>query len=89
MDHEVVAAGRRPAAGQAERARLINTRQIIVPRSSGVDASSGDGMMFIIEPLMFFGALIVSYLYFNKIKSNENTLLHSSGIRSGRASAFS
>jgi len=39
--------------------------------------------------LMFLGALIVSYLYFNKIKSNENTLLHSSGIRSGRASSFS
>jgi hypothetical protein len=32
---------------------------------------------------MFLGALIVSYLYFNKIESNENTLLHSSGIRSG------
>jgi hypothetical protein len=89
LDHEVVAARRRPAAGQAERARLINTRQIIVRRSSGVDASSGDGMMFIIDQLMLLGALIVSYLYFNKTKSNENTLLHSSGIRSGRASAFS
>jgi len=46
-------------------------------------------MMFIIDPLMFLGALIVSYLYFNRINSNENSLLHSSGIRTGRASSFS
>jgi hypothetical protein len=46
--------------------------------------SSGDGIQFIIDPLLFLGALIVSYWYFNKIKSNQNTLLHSSELRSGR-----
>ncbi len=46
-------------------------------------------MMFIIDPLMFLGALIVSYLYFNRINSNENSLLRSSGIRTGRAFSFS
>ncbi|HYR89174.1 MAG TPA: DoxX family protein [Terriglobia bacterium] len=29
--------------------------------------SVGDGIIFVIDPLLFFGALIVSYLYFNKI----------------------
>jgi len=29
--------------------------------------SSGDSMMFVIDPLLFLGALIVSYVYFNKI----------------------
>ncbi|HEX9303240.1 MAG TPA: DoxX family protein [Thermoanaerobaculia bacterium] len=31
--------------------------------------SSGDGVMFIIDPLMFFGVLTVSYLYLRKIKA--------------------
>jgi hypothetical protein len=30
--------------------------------------SSGDGILFVIDPLIFLGILIVSYLYFNKIK---------------------
>jgi Zn-dependent protease with chaperone function len=46
--------------------------------------ASGDGIPFIIDPLLFLGALIVSYWYFNKIKSDQNILLHSSGLRSGR-----
>jgi len=29
--------------------------------------SSGDGILFVIDPLMFLGVLIVSYLYFGKI----------------------
>jgi hypothetical protein len=28
--------------------------------------SSGDGILFVIDPLLFLGALIVSYLYFTK-----------------------
>lgn len=46
--------------------------------------SSGDSIPFIIDPLLFLGALIVSYWYFNKIKTDQNILLHSSGLRSGR-----
>ena len=29
--------------------------------------SVGDGVMFVIDPLLFFGALVVSYFYFHKI----------------------
>jgi hypothetical protein len=29
--------------------------------------SSGDGVLFVIDPLLFLGALIVSYRYFHKI----------------------
>ena len=29
--------------------------------------SSGDPILFVIDPLLFLGALIVSYVYFNKI----------------------
>lgn len=36
--------------------------------------SSGDGMLFVIDPLIFLGVLIVSYLYSNKIKSNQRIL---------------
>jgi hypothetical protein len=32
-------------------------------------ASVGDGLLFIIDPLLFLGALIVSYRYFNKLNS--------------------
>ena len=46
--------------------------------------STGDGIQFIIDPLLFLGALIVSYWYFNKIKSNQNSLLDASALRSGR-----
>ena len=45
--------------------------------------SSGDGIPFIIDPLLFLGALIVSYSYFNRIKSKQNILLDSSRVRSG------
>lgn len=31
--------------------------------------SSGDGLLFIIDPLIFLGILTVSYVYFNKIRS--------------------
>ena len=30
--------------------------------------SSGDGPLFVIDPLLFLGALAVSYTYFNKLK---------------------
>jgi DoxX-like family len=39
--------------------------------------SVGDGVMFVIDPLLFFGALIVSYAYFNKIA--DEPLKHESG----------
>src|SRR6266536_5152613 len=29
--------------------------------------SSGDGILFVVDPLMFLVALVVSYLYFNKL----------------------
>jgi hypothetical protein len=31
--------------------------------------SSGDGIMFVIDPLLFLGALIVSYIYFDRLAS--------------------
>jgi hypothetical protein len=34
--------------------------------------SSGDGILFVIDPLLFLGALIVSYVYFNRINRHEN-----------------
>ena len=33
--------------------------------------SSGDGILFVVDPLMFLGALVVSYLYFNKLNRLE------------------
>ena len=33
--------------------------------------SSGDGILFIIDPLIFLGVLIVSYLYFRKMKGSR------------------
>jgi hypothetical protein len=35
--------------------------------------SSGDGPLFVIDPLLFLGALAVSYSYFNKLKMGETT----------------
>ena len=35
--------------------------------------SSGDGILFIIDPLMFLGVLVVSYLYFRKIDGSRGT----------------
>ena len=35
--------------------------------------SVGDSAMFVIDPLLFFGALIVSYLYFNKMADEPLT----------------
>lgn len=32
--------------------------------------SSGDGILFVIDPLLFLGVLIVSYLYLKRIKTN-------------------
>ncbi len=34
--------------------------------------STGDGLLYIIDPSLFLVVLIVSYLYFNKIKSNKD-----------------
>jgi hypothetical protein len=36
--------------------------------------SSGDGIMFIIDPLIFLSILTVSYLYFNRIRSYKSSL---------------
>jgi hypothetical protein len=33
--------------------------------------SSGDGIMFIVDPLLFLSVLIVSYSYFNKIQDDK------------------
>ena len=32
---------------------------------------SGDSILFVVDPLMFLGALVVSYLYFNKLNRLE------------------
>src|SRR5947209_2170344 len=34
--------------------------------------SSGDGILFVVDPLMFLVALVVSYLYFNKLNRLEH-----------------
>ena len=34
--------------------------------------ASGDGILFVIDPLMFLGVLIVSYLYFGKIRGSRS-----------------
>jgi Zn-dependent protease with chaperone function len=39
--------------------------------------SSGDGIMFIIDPLIFLGVLIISYWYFGKIERRKKAV----GIR--------
>ena len=41
--------------------------------------SSGDGFIFIIDPLIFLGVLTVSYLYFWKIERRKKAM----GIRNG------
>jgi hypothetical protein len=33
--------------------------------------SSGDPLLFVIDPLLFFGALVTSYVYFNKLNRHE------------------
>ena len=48
--------------------------------------SSGDGLMFVIDPLLFLGALIVSYRYFHKLNPEHATVLteaRSPALRSG------
>jgi hypothetical protein len=37
--------------------------------------SSGDGPLFVIDPLLFLGALAVSYWYFNRLKTSESAAL--------------
>jgi DoxX-like family len=34
--------------------------------------SSGDPLLFVIDPLLFLGALITSYVYFNKLNRHED-----------------
>jgi hypothetical protein len=34
--------------------------------------SSGDPLLFIIDPLLFLGALVTSYVYFNKLNRHEH-----------------
>jgi hypothetical protein len=34
--------------------------------------SSGDPLLFVIDPLLFFGALVTSYAYFNKLNRHEH-----------------
>ena len=33
--------------------------------------SSGDPLLFVIDPLLFLGALVTSYLFFNKLNRRE------------------
>ena len=40
---------------------------IILISASIAHFSSGDGVLFVIDPLLFLGALIVSYWHFNKL----------------------
>jgi hypothetical protein len=35
--------------------------------------SSGDGIMFVIDPLLFLGTLTVSYVYFNKLEDARSS----------------
>ena len=57
--------------------------------------SSGDSMMFVIDPLLFLGALIVSYVYFTKITGLRrgqvlrDAVEREDLIRGGRAHAAS
>jgi len=57
--------------------------------------SSGDSMMFVIDPLLFLGALIVSYVYFTKITGLRrgqvlrDVVEREDLIRGGRAHAAS
>jgi hypothetical protein len=34
--------------------------------------SSGDPLLFVIDPLLFLGALVTSYVYFNKLNRDED-----------------
>jgi DoxX-like family len=43
---------------------------IILISASIAHFSSGDGVMFVVDPLLFFCVLIVSYRYWNKLNSN-------------------
>src|SRR5712675_1259351 len=38
--------------------------------------SSGDSIPFVIDPLLFLGALITSYVYFNKLDRREQNAYH-------------
>ena len=33
--------------------------------------SSGDALLFVVDPLLFLGALVTSYIYFNKLNRHE------------------
>jgi hypothetical protein len=55
---------------------------IVLVSGSIAHFSSGDGIMFVIDPLLFLGVLIVSYLYSNKLKGVRHE------PKSGAASLF-
>jgi DoxX-like family len=42
---------------------------IVLSSASIAHFSSGDGIMFVVDPLVFFGVLIISYLYWNKARN--------------------
>jgi hypothetical protein len=43
--------------------------------------SVGDRIIFVIDPLLFFGALVVSYMYFHRIADESFVREHSSKSR--------
>jgi DoxX-like family len=45
---------------------------ITLVSASIAHSSSGDSIMFMIDPLIFLGILIISYYYFNKSKRNKD-----------------
>jgi hypothetical protein len=47
---------------------------ITLVSASIAHSSSGDGFLFVIDPLLFLGALIVSYLYFTKLRSKRRVV---------------
>lgn len=42
--------------------------------------SVGDNIFYIIDPLLFLGALIVSYIYFNRIKNAPRPIQSNTGV---------
>jgi hypothetical protein len=52
---------------------------ITLVSASWAHYSSGDGLLFIIDPLLFLGVLSVSYIYYNKLLARPDTQCIESG----------
>ena len=48
--------------------------------------SIGDPMLFVADPLLFFGVLIASYVYLHKIERHEGSAVRGEEVLEGRAS---